>query len=121
MMKHRLLTMALESGSEVLVDTHQPVNRFKGTVLELDETDFTLYHSGPTGGVLWALALADVATVGLLINPPVLERCVDEAQLEERNPRHPLTGQSDDLSDLPFSTPSRTLLRHPEEDATPEA
>lgn len=41
--------------------------------MELDTDYFSLFHSGTSGGVYWVFQLADVAFIGLVVDPPPLE------------------------------------------------
>ena len=67
----RLLETAYQTGEDVVVQLKQANGEtYRGRVQDLDDEGFTLFHSGRQGGILWAFARADVATVGLLVGVP---------------------------------------------------
>lgn len=67
----KLLTMAYESGAEVMVQLKVGCSHaFQGRVQSIASDGFSLFHSGKAGGVLWAFQLEDVATCGLVVELP---------------------------------------------------
>ncbi len=69
-----ILRTAHESGGEVLVQLKSNCcEQYKGRILNLDSKHFTLFHSGPGGGVLWAFKRKDIAYCGLVVELPALQ------------------------------------------------
>lgn len=74
-----LLESSRDSGCEVIVALRHPeVDSFQGRILSVNEADFTLFHSGVAGGVLWTFSLADVAYCGQLVALPQFDSDVTE-------------------------------------------
>lgn len=69
-MFHKLLKASQETGCELLLALRDASEYYRGRVLELEEGAFTLFHSGPGGGMLWAFQIADVSHCGLILDPP---------------------------------------------------
>ena len=69
-MIYKLLKTAFENGSEVIVETRYSMDGFKGRIIDLNKTSFTLFHSGMSGGMLWAFNIKDIATCGLVVELP---------------------------------------------------
>lgn len=70
-MFEKILKTAHDSGGEVLVQIkNHGCEQFKGRVQELNSDCFTLFHSGPEGGVLWAFKREDIAFCGLIVELP---------------------------------------------------
>lgn len=66
----RLLSSAQESGAEVVVETRTSAEGFRGRILECDGQEFTLFHSGHAGGMLWVFRVEDVACCALVLSSP---------------------------------------------------
>lgn len=68
------LKAAHESGAEVIVQfKHHCCDQYKGRILELTKDTFNLFHSGPSGGMLWTFQMSDIAFCGLVLELPNLE------------------------------------------------
>jgi len=73
-MFNKILQTAHETGAEILLQLKDfCCEQYKGRVLELDEEYFSLFHSGPGGGVHWVFKRADIAFVGLIVELPELQ------------------------------------------------
>lgn len=92
-MFERILKQAYETGGEVIVDLKYCGDLFQGRVYDLESDAFTLYHSGPQGGVLWAFKLEDVAYCGLRVAPPVLEPADTPSEKQADGPDASLLNQ----------------------------
>ncbi len=66
----KILTMALESAGEVIVETKYTGHGVRGRVMDFDGKSFTLFHSGNGGGMLWVFRLDDLAHCGLILDLP---------------------------------------------------
>jgi hypothetical protein len=66
-----LITAACQAGSDVVIQLKQAKgDTYQGRIQSVTATGFTLFHSGPKGGILWAFRYTDVATCGLLVDMP---------------------------------------------------
>lgn len=82
-----ILKTAHESGGEVLVQLKSNCcEQYKGRILNLDSKHFTLFHSGPGGGVLWAFKRKDVAYCGLVVELPELSSLENSLEKLPINP-----------------------------------
>ena len=67
----KILESAHGSGGDVLVQIkNHCCEQYRGRVQDLDAEYFTLFHSGPGGGVLWAFKREDIAFCGLIVEFP---------------------------------------------------
>jgi hypothetical protein len=66
-----LVTAACQAGGDVIIQLKDAKGEtYKGRIQSVTPTGFTLFHSGPKGGILWAFRYQDVATCGLLVDMP---------------------------------------------------
>ena len=66
-----LLKTAHDNGAEIMIQLKEfCCDPYKGKILELHNDSFTLFHSGPGGGVLWSFSKTDVAFCGLVVELP---------------------------------------------------
>lgn len=71
-MFERILQAAFDSGSEVIIQIKDfCCDSYQGRIQNLtDDGYFSLFHSGPKGGVLWTFKIADIAFCGQVIEIP---------------------------------------------------
>lgn len=97
-MFNKILDTAHQSGAEVLVHLKDfCCEPFKGRVLEMDQEYFSLFHSGPGGGVHWAFKLEDVAFCGLVLELPDPIPLQAPLPSQESDPFNPSTKKKDSL------------------------
>lgn len=66
-----LLKTAHDTGAEIMIQLRKNCcDPYKGKITSLNAHDFTLFHSGTDGGVLWSFLKKDVAFCGLLVERP---------------------------------------------------
>ncbi|MEM0952475.1 MAG: hypothetical protein AAGI66_10105 [Cyanobacteria bacterium P01_H01_bin.74] len=67
----KILKTAHETGAEVMVQLKDfCYDQYKGRILEVSPDYFSLFHSGPGGGVHWAFKREDIAFIGLIVELP---------------------------------------------------
>lgn len=81
----KILKTALDSGGEVFVETKYYCDGVKGRVLDFDGAQFTIFHNGPGGGMLWAFRVEDIAYCGLVIELPTSLSELSEPIGDEKN------------------------------------
>jgi hypothetical protein len=90
-----LLKTAHDTGAEVMIQLRKNCcDPFKGKITSLNPHDFTLFHSGTDGGVLWSFLKKDVAYCGLLVErpeDPFKTLCLESAQPATPLKTHPGT------------------------------
>ncbi|WP_303673444.1 hypothetical protein [Vampirovibrio chlorellavorus] len=88
-----LLKTAHDSGAEVMIQLRELCcDPYKGKITTLNADDFTLFHSGTDGGVLWSFLKKDVAFCGLLVerpDDPFKTLCAESSQAAAHLSTHP--------------------------------
>lgn len=88
-----LLKTAHDTGAEVMIQLRELCcDPFKGKITALNPDDFTLFHSGTDGGVLWSFLKKDVAFCGLLVerpDDPFKNSCLEAFQPTANLTTHP--------------------------------
>lgn len=85
---NHILKTAHESGGEILVQLKEYCcDPYKGRVLDLSDDMFSLFHSGPGGGVLWAFRREDIAFCGLVVELPTPLTTLEAPPANEATPK----------------------------------
>lgn len=92
MMMRRVLQQAFDNGQEVILCTRYMGDCIQGRIQDMDEEHVSIFHACPNCGTLWVFPLADVVSVGLVINPPN-EALLDPQEVMAEEPFPPSYGE----------------------------
>ncbi len=71
----KILKTAQETGADVIMLLKNLYyDQYKGKIIDVDQEYFSLFHSGPGGGVHWVFKRNDIASIGLVVSLPDLKQ-----------------------------------------------
>lgn len=70
-MYKKLLQTTMDSGNEMIVSLKNVAcDTFQGRILDVSDDCFSMFHSGPEGGILWLFKIEDIHHCGLVVDLP---------------------------------------------------